>query len=162
MDHNPSKADAASSTIVNGLDELRGRVGQRLGHSDWLVVDQELIDRFAALTQDEQWIHVDRARAADGPFGTTIAHGYLTLSLCSFLIARSFVLRGVAMAVNYGTDRVRFSSPVPTGSPIRATVELASVHDVLGGVQAVLHTIVEVAGAQKPSCVADIVVRYYV
>ena len=153
---------AATPTIVNGIDELHGLVGQRLGRSDWLVVDQELIDRFAVLTRDEQWIHLDRARAADGPFGTTIAHGYLTLSLCSHLVAQSFELRGVGMAVNYGTDRVRFPSPVAAGSSIRATVELTSVQDFPGGVQVVLHTAVDVANATKPCCVADIVVRYYV
>jgi acyl dehydratase len=153
---------AGQPTIVDGLDQLRSLVGQQLGHSGWLVVDQALIDDFAAVTRDEQWIHLDRGRAADGPFGTTIAHGFLTLSLCSHLISRSFVLRGVKMTVNYGVDRVRFPSPVPAGAAVRATVHLASARDIPGGVQAVLHTVVAVADAEKPSCVADVVVRYYV
>jgi len=153
---------AACPTIVNGLDALRGLVGQRLGRSEWLVIDQDLIDRFAEVTRDQQWIHRDTARAARGPFGITIAHGYLTLSLCSYLIAQSFVVRGVGMAINYGANRVRFPSPVPSGSSVRATVDLTSVEEVSGGVQAVLHTVVEVVEAAKPSCVADIVFRYYV
>jgi acyl dehydratase len=162
MNESSSEEPAAQPTSLDGLDELRGLVGRRLGRSGWLVVDQALIDGFAILTRDEQWIHIDRALAADGPFGTTVAHGFLTLSLCSDLVSQSFVLHGVKMTVNYGVDRVRFPSPVPAGASVRATVDLASVDDVPGGVQAVLHTVVSVAGADKPSCVADIVVRYYV
>jgi acyl dehydratase len=157
-----SEEQAAKPTSIDGLDELRSLVGQRLGRSGWLAVDQALIDGFATLTRDEQWIHVDPLLASDGPFSTTIAHGFLTLALCSHLVSQSFVLHGITMTVNYGVDRVRFPSPVPAGASVRATVDLASVHEVPGGVQAVLHTVVTVADADKPSCVADIVIRYYV
>ncbi len=135
-------------------------VGKELGPTGWLEVTQERIDAFAHATGDRQWIHVDPARAADGPFGTTIAHGYLTLSLCAPLVAEALAgLRSESMSINYGTNRVRFPSPVPAGSRIRARVAVASVEEVPGGEQAVLVTTVEREGSEKPACVAEIVLR---
>jgi acyl dehydratase len=134
--------------------------GQELGPTGWLEVTQERIDAFADATEDHQWIHVDPERAAAGPFGTTIAHGYLTLSLCAPLL--SDVLKRVessGMSINYGTNKVRFPAPVPAGSRIRARVTVASVEDVPGGEQAVLHTEIEREGGDKPVCVADLVIR---
>lgn len=135
-------------------------VGEELGPTGWLEVTQERIDAFAHATGDRQWIHVDPARAADGPFGTTIAHGYLTLSLCAPLVAEALAgLRSESMSINYGTNRVRFPSPVPAGSRIRARVAVAAVEEVPGGEQAVLVTTVEREGSEKPACVAEIVLR---
>jgi acyl dehydratase len=134
--------------------------GQELGPTGWLEVTQERIDAFADATEDHQWIHVDPERAVAGPFGTTIAHGYLTLSLCAPLL--SDVLKRVessGMSINYGTNKVRFPAPVPAGSRIRARVTVASVEDVPGGEQAVLHTEIEREGGDKPVCVADLVIR---
>ena len=129
------------------------------GHE--LVVTQEMINQFADLTGDHQWIHVDPERAAAGPFGHTIAHGYLTLSLVPVLLTGVLRVEGVAMGVNYGTNKVRFTAPVPVGADIRAGATLASIDEVSGGVQVVLDVIVEVRDAPKPSCVAQVVFRYY-
>ncbi len=135
-------------------------VGKELGPTGWLEVTQERIDTFADATDDHQWIHVDPARAAEGPFGTTIAHGYLTLSLCAPLLTEALAgLRSESMSINYGTNRVRFPSPVPAGSRIRARVTVESVDEVPGGEQAVLLTTVEREGGEKPVCVAEIVLR---
>ena len=142
------------------MTSFRDLEGQELGPTSWLEVSQERIDAFADATDDHQWIHVDPTRAAAGPFGTTIAHGYLTLSLCAPLLAD--VLERVessGMSINYGTNKVRFPAPVPAGSRIRARVTVASVEDVPGGEQAVLHTEVEREGGDKPVCVADLVIR---
>jgi acyl dehydratase len=142
------------------MSDLRDMVGKELGPTGWLEVTQERIDAFAQATGDRQWIHVDPARAAAGPFGTTIAHGYLTLSLCAPLVAEALAgLRSESMSINYGTNRVRFPSPVPAGSRIRARVAVASVEEVPGGEQAVLVTTVEREGSEKPACVAEIVLR---
>ena len=122
---------------------------------------QEQVNLFAEATGDHQWIHVDPERAEAGPFGHTIAHGYLTLSLVPVLLAGVLRVEGVAMGVNYGTNKVRFTAPVPVGSDIRAGATLASVDEVSGGVQVVLDVIVEVRDAPKPSCVAQVVFRYY-
>jgi acyl dehydratase len=149
------------TTHVNSIDELAALVGTHLGYSDYLTVTQEQVNLFADATGDHQWIHVDPERAAAGPFGHTIAHGYLTLSLVPVLLAGVLRVEGVAMGVNYGTNKVRFSAPVPVGSDIRAGATLASIDEVAGGVQAVLDVIVEVRDAAKPSCVAQVVFRYY-
>ena len=144
------------------MSSFRDLEGQELGPTSWLEVTQERIDAFADATEDHQWIHVDPERAAAGPFGTTIAHGYLTLSLCAPLL--SDVLKRVessGMSINYGTNKVRFPAPVPAGSRIRARVTVASVEDVPGGEQAVLHTEIEREGGDKPVCVADLVIRRY-
>ncbi|MDE3008503.1 MAG: MaoC family dehydratase [Acidobacteriota bacterium] len=149
------------TTHVNGFDELRALVGEHLGYSDYLEVTQEQVNLFADATGDHQWIHVDPERAAKGPFGGPIAHGYLTLSLVPVLLGGVLKVDGVAMGVNYGTNKVRFTSPVPVGSSIRAGATLASVEDVAGGVQVALDVVVEVKDAPKPSCVAQVVFRYY-
>jgi acyl dehydratase len=142
------------------VTSLRELLGQELGPSDWLEITQDRIDAFASATNDSQWIHVDPGRAAEGPFGTTIAHGFLTLSLCVPLLAE-IVPRGGGMTVNYGVNRVRFPAPVPSGSRIRARVEVASVEEVPGGEQAVLVATVEREGGDKPVCVAELVLRRY-
>ncbi|HEV2428019.1 MAG TPA: MaoC family dehydratase [Acidimicrobiales bacterium] len=149
------------TTRVSGFDELKGLVGQHLGYSDYRVITQEMVDLFADATNDHQWIHVDPERAAAGPFGTTIAHGYLTLSLLPSLLGSLWHVDGVRMGVNYGSNRVRFTSPVPVGSEVRAGATLASVDDVAGGVQVALDVTVEVKGAEKPACVAQILSRLY-
>jgi acyl dehydratase len=124
-------------------------------------VTQEQVNLFADATGDHQWIHVDPERAKAGPFGGPIAHGYLTLSLIPVLLGGVMSVGGVAMGVNYGTNKVRFTSPVPVGSEVRAGATLASVEEVAGGVQVALDVLVEVKDAPKPSCVAQVVYRYY-
>ena len=131
-----------------------------MGPTDWLEVTQARIDAFADATDDHQWIHVDPVRAAEGPFGTTIAHGYLTLSLCAPLVGELLAdLTSSSMSINYGTNKVRFPAPVPSGSRIRARATVASVDEVPGGDQAVIVTTVEREGGDKPVCVAEIVIR---
>ena len=147
--------------IIKGVDELKSLVGNHLGYSDYLTVTQDQVNRFADATGDHQWIHIDVERANAGPFGGPIAHGYLTLSLAPVFLPQIFGVEGVAMGVNYGTNKVRFPSPVPVGSKLRAGVKLLSVEDVTGGVQVTLETTFEVEGAKKPSCVAEVVFRYY-
>jgi acyl dehydratase len=144
------------------LDELRAAVGEELGTSDWLEVDQKRIDQFAEATGDHQWIHVDPERAATGPFGTTIAHGYLTLSLIPQFTFALLKVEGVAMGINYGVNKVRFPSPVPVGSRLRASSRLAEVTEVPGGAQIVTVVTIEREGGDKPVCVAETVARYYV
>jgi acyl dehydratase len=136
-------------------------VGESLGSSDWLSVDQKRIDQFADATGDHQWIHVDPERAKDGPFGTTIAHGFLTLSLIPIFTPQVFRVENVKMGVNYGLNKVRFTSPVPVNSRLRASYELASVDDVAGGVQVASTVTVELEGSERPACVAETLVRYY-
>ncbi|MCZ7413467.1 MULTISPECIES: MaoC family dehydratase [unclassified Streptomyces] len=152
----------AGPRVFATVDELREAVGVELGPSDWLEVDQKRIDLFADATGDHQWIHVDPERAARGPFGTTIAHGYLTLSLLPVLMPRVLRVEGVRMGVNYGVNKVRFPAPVPVGSRLRARVRIAEVSEVGDdGVQCVAQTTVEREGGEKPVCVAESVVRYY-
>jgi len=134
-------------------------IGQELGPTEWLEVGQERIDEFAHATDDPQWIHVDAERAAEGPFGTTIAHGFLTLSLCIPLMAETLVLDGYRMGINYGVNKVRFPAPVPSGSRIRARFIVQSVEEVAGGDQGVILATVEREGGDKPVCVAELVVR---
>ena len=149
--------------IVNGLAELRALGGGTdLGHTGWLEIAQERVDTFADATDDHQWIHVDAERARSGPFGGTIAHGYLTLSLIIPLFSSLLVLDGVGLKVNYGLNRVRFPAPVPVGAKIRLAGRLVEVEDVSGGgVQVTADFIVEVDGSAKPACVAQGVYRYY-
>jgi len=150
------------STIINGIAELKARAGEHLGVSDWLEITQDRVDRFADATDDHQWIHVDIERAKTGPFGGTIAHGYLTLALLIPLWTEIAKIENIGMAVNYGLNRVRFPSPVPVGSKIRLSAVLAAVTDVPGnGVQATVEFTVERQGADKPSVVAEAVYRYY-
>ncbi|MGV9679413.1 MaoC family dehydratase [Nocardia sp. NPDC003482] len=144
------------------VEALRGAVGTEIGVSDWLTIDQERIDTFAEATGDHQWIHVDPDRAAEGPYGKTIAHGFLTLSLTAALGAQAASVGGVRMGINYGLNKVRFITPVPVGGRIRARVVLDSVTDIPGGVQAVRTVTVELEGADKPACVSESVARYLV
>ncbi|MDX3232260.1 MaoC family dehydratase [Streptomyces sp. ME19-01-6] len=152
----------AEPRIFTSPDELRSAVGEDLGPSDWLEIDQKRIDLFAEATGDHQWIHVDPEKAATGPFGTTIAHGYLTLSLLPAFTPQLLMVEGVRMGINYGVNKVRFPSPVPVGSRLRATGRLAEVTEVAdGGFQVTLVVTVEREGGQKPVCVAESVARYY-
>lgn len=144
------------------MAELRQAAGTDLGHSEWIEVDQKRIDQFAEATGDHQWIHVDPERARSGPFRTTIAHGYLTLSLIPALAAMVWSVDGARMGVNYGLNKVRFPAPVPVGSRLRAHLELLAVEDVPGnGVQLTTRVTVEREGGDKPVCVAETVSRVY-
>jgi acyl dehydratase len=149
-------------TTTVKMSELPSLAGQTLGTSDWVQVTQEKIDQFADATGDHQWIHVDRERAADGPFGTTIAHGYLTLSLLPMLVRSVYTISGAGMGINYGLNRARFPTAVPSGSRVRAEVVLSSVDELEGGaMQLVSQVTITAEGADKPACVAEAVARYY-
>ncbi|GAA4692787.1 MaoC family dehydratase [Streptomyces buecherae] len=151
----------APPRIFTSLDELRSAVGTEFGPSDWLEVDQRRIDLFAEATGDHQWIHVDPERAATGPFGTTIAHGYLTLSLVPAFMPRLWRVEGVRMGVNYGVNKVRFPAPVPVGSRLRATAKITEVAEVRDGVQlTTVITIEREGGGERPVCVAESVARF--
>jgi acyl dehydratase len=141
------------------MSEFTDLIGKELGPTEWLEVAQERIDEFAHATDDPQWIHVDPERAAEGPFGTTIAHGFLTLSLCIPLLAEVLVLDGYRMGINYGVNKVRFPAPVPSGARIRARFTVQSVEEVAGGEQGVILATVEREGGDKPVCVAELVLR---
>ncbi|HET6215125.1 MAG TPA: MaoC family dehydratase [Micromonosporaceae bacterium] len=141
--------------------DLRRAVGTDLGYSDWLEIDQQRINQFADATGDHQWIHINPEAAAAGPFGSTVAHGFLTLSLLPVLVAGRFTVDGAKMGVNYGVNKVRFPAPVPVGSRVRGRLELLSVDDVEGGVQVVYKVTVEREGGEKPVCVAEAVARIY-
>jgi acyl dehydratase len=147
--------------VFDSVDALKAAVGEHLGHSEWHQVSQERVDAFAEATGDHQWIHVDPAAAARGPFGTTIAHGYLMLSMIPMLTSEISRVEGVRMGINYGLNRVRFPAPLPTGSRLRAGVRLVSVEDVAGGVQVVSEVTLERDGGDKPCCVAEAIARYY-
>ena len=150
------------ATVFETPAELPKHVGESLGHSDWLEITQERIDLFAEATGDHQWIHVDPERAKDGPFGTTIAHGYLTQSLVNHFLPQIVEVRGISMGVNYGADRVRFPAPVPVGSRIRGGGELVSAEPTKdGAIQAVVRVTVEIEGGERPACVIDTISRYY-
>jgi acyl dehydratase len=139
---------------IQHVDELAGRIGQELGVSDWVIVDQDRINRFAEATGDHQWIHVDTERAAAGPYGATIAHGYLTLSLVSIFLPSLLDLDGLSMSLNYGVDQVRFPHPVRVGSRIRARVAVDSVTETSRSVRLVMTCVMEIDGVDKPACVA--------
>lgn len=141
--------------------DLVGQEGTKLGPTDWLLIDQNRVNGFAEVTGDHQWIHVDVERAKDGPFGGTIAHGYLTMSLVNFFLPDLIEVRGFSHAVNVGADRLRFLSPVKVGSRIRGVGEIVSVEDLKGGVQSVVRVTVEIEGADKPACVVDTISRYF-
>jgi acyl dehydratase len=146
---------------IAGLDGLRACAGTDLGVSNWLVVEQSMIDLFAQVTGDEQWIHVDPARAKEGPFGSTVAHGFLALALSCGLLWDVAVVDGISAVINYGVNKVRFPAPVLVGSRVRMHVSVAEVKDVSGGVEVVYHMAYETEGQTKPPCVADLVFRYY-
>ena len=141
--------------VFNGIGELEQAVGTHLGYSEWHTVTQEQIDLFAEATGDHQWIHVDPERAAQGPFGTTIAHGYLTLSLLPQLVSQVYRVDGVKMGINYGSNKVRFPSPVPSGSRVRAGVELVKLEPTKAGVQVTARVTIEREGSDKPACIAE-------
>ena len=148
------------TTRVERLDDLASFVGKELGSSSWIDVDQARINGFADATDDHQWIHVDVDRAKDGPFGQTIAHGYLTLSLLIPTWTSILKVRDVRTMVNYGLNRVRFPSPVPSGSKIRAHATLTAFEAIPGGAQLTIDILVERQGSDKPACVAQLVLRY--
>jgi acyl dehydratase len=142
--------------------ELRAKVGQEIAVSEWLAIDQKRINQFADATEDHQWIHVDPARAAtESPFKTTIAHGFLTLSLVSVLLRRTISFSRFRMAINYGLNRVRFVSPVPVGSRVRARFTPAAIEETGGSIQVTWAITIERDGGEKPCCVAEWLVRYY-
>lgn len=144
------------------LQDLQAQVGQEIGVSEWITVDQKRIDQFAEATGDHQWIHVDPVKAAQGPFGTTIAHGFLTLSLMPELFATAFAIDDVRMGVNYGLNKVRFTAPVPSGSRVRGHFVLHGYHAIEGGAQLAVEVKVELEGSSKPACVAESLSRRYV
>jgi acyl dehydratase len=148
-------------TIFESADEILAAVGQRLGESDWLQVDQRRIDLFAEATGDHQWIHVDPVRAASGPFGACIAHGYLTLSLASYFLPQIIQINNMKMGVNYGCDKIRFPAAVRVGARLRGVGELVRAETVGEGVQATIRVTVEIEGEQRPACVVDTISRYY-
>ena len=141
--------------------ELESLVGLQIGTSDWITIDQARIDQFAAVTGDDQWIHVDPVRAAAGMFGSTVAHGFLTLSLLPWFIRSSHKVNGARMSVNYGLNRVRFPAPVPVNSRLRAHFKLMSFEPIEGGVQLITEVTVEREGQVKPACVAESIGRLY-
>jgi acyl dehydratase len=145
----------------SSIRQLASRVGEEVGVSPWVEVSQQRIDTFAKAIEDFQWIHVDPKRAQDSPFGGTIAHGFLTLSLLSHLSERTFSFSDRKMGVNYGLNRVRFTSPVPSGARVRARFTLAKYEPLDGGVQVTWNTVVEIDGAAKPALVAEWVGRHY-
>ncbi len=147
---------------MNTIRELESRVGQEVGISPWVLITQERIDTFAKAIEDFQWIHVDPARAKDSPFGGTIAHGFLTLSLLSHLSEQTFAFSDRRMGINYGLNRVRFTSPVPVNSRVRARFTLKEFERIEGsGVQVVWTTVIEIEGAPKPALVAEWIGRHY-
>ena len=148
-------------TVFTTPRDLLAAVGKPLGASDWLEIRQERIDGFADATGDHQWIHVDPERAKSGPFGKTIAHGYLTLSLVNCFLPQIVEVRGISMGVNYGCDKVRFPAPVPVGSRVRGVGQLVAAEEVKGGaVQATVRVTVEIEGGAKPACVVDTISRF--
>jgi acyl dehydratase len=150
------------TTIMNGLDELKAQAGADLGRTGWLEITQERVNTFADATGDHQWIHVDPERAAAGPFGAPIAHGYLTLSMVIPLFGELLEVRGISMGINYGLNKVRFPTPVPVGARIRLAAALGAVEDAgVNAVQVVADFTIEVEGAAKPACVAQAIYRYY-
>jgi acyl dehydratase len=150
------------ATTFEAPKDLLGAEGTHLGYSEWLEIDQDRINKFADATGDHQWIHVDPERAKDGPFGAPIAHGYLTLSLVSMFLPQVVEVKNISMGVNYGCDRIRFTSPVLVGSKIRGGGEVVKVTEVKGGgVQATVRVTVEIEGSDRPACIADTISRYF-
>lgn len=145
-----------------GLEDLQASVGEQLGPTDWIEVDQARIDQFADATRDHQWIHTDPERAATGPFGTTIAHGFLTLTMLPELLNSLYTVQGVRMALNYGLNKVRLPAPVPSGSKVRGVATVSEVAPVDGGaVQVVFSTVIELDGSAKPAAVVESIARFY-
>lgn len=149
------------TTVFKSPLDMEAAVGQRLGESEWLLIDQARINLFADATGDHQWIHVDPERAKTGSFGTTIAHGYLTMSLVNLFLPQIVDVQGISMGVNYGADKLRFPAPVKVNSRVRGVGELVAVENVKGGVQATIRVTVEIEGSDRPACVVDTISRYY-
>jgi acyl dehydratase len=145
---------------ITGLDEVKARVGEELGVSDWHDVTQDEIDAFAEVTGDDQWIHIDPERASQTPFGGTIAHGYYTLSLAPMFSYRMFAIEGFAFGLNYGLNRVRFPAPLPVGDRVRMSARLGDVKDIPGGAQITVELTFEREGGDKPVCVAQLLFRF--
>ncbi|CJL66598.1 Probable enoyl-CoA hydratase 1 [Streptococcus pneumoniae] len=148
------------TTVFKSTEEMLASTGLALGTTDWVVIDQARIDLFAEATGDHQWIHVDPVRAADGPFGCTVAHGYLTLSLANLFLPQLMQVQNMQMGVNYGCDKVRFPAPVKVGSRVRGRGEVIKVEQVGAAVQQTVRVSVEIEGAERPGCVVDTVSRY--
>jgi len=142
-------------------EDLKDQVGVQLGATEWMVIDQPRIDQFADATDDHQWIHVDSEKAASGPFGATIAHGYLTLALVNKFLPDLISVTGTSMGVNYGCEKVRFPAAVVVGSEIRGSGEVVTVEDVSGGCQIVVRVTIEIKGSDRPACVVDTISRFY-
>jgi acyl dehydratase len=149
------------ATTIDGISGLGPYVGKHLGYSDWREVTAEQVQLFADATGDHQWIHLDEERAKAGPFGTTIAHGFLTLSLAPVLLGEVLVVTGISMGVNYGLNKVRFPAPVPVGSKVRVGAVIDNVDEIAGGAQVTLTGTWEIEGGTKPVCVAEVIFRYY-
>jgi acyl dehydratase len=149
-------------TTFASTQELLGAAGRDLGTTDWITIGQDRINQFADATEDHQWIHVDLEKARAGPFGGTIAHGYLTVSLCAYFLGQLATVSGISMGINYGIDKARFIAPVPAGAKVRGRGEVVAVTEVAGGVQAVVRITVELEGSEKPAAVVDTVSRYLV
>lgn len=149
------------TTIFDAPAALLEAVGQHLGYSEWLEIDQQRINQFADATGDHQWIHVDPEKAADGPFGSTIAHGYLTLSLANMFLPQIMQVNNVSMGVNYGCEKVRFPAAVPVGSRIRGGGDVISAEEVKGGVQVVVRITIEIEGSERPACIIDTISRFF-
>lgn len=150
------------ATRFTGAADAKARLGQEIGVSDWMPIDQERVNAFADVTGDRQWIHVDVERAKrESPFGGPIAHGYLTLSLLAKFAQECIAVDGIRLAVNYGLNRVRFASPVLVGSRVRARFVLVEVDDIPGGLQLVWQAVIEIEGGDKPACAAEMVSRWY-
>lgn len=147
--------------IFESPGDLLSAVGEKLGESDWLEIDQQRINLFADATGDHQWIHTDPERASSGPFGCTIAHGYLTLSLVNYFLPQIVDVRGISMGVNYGCGKVRFPSPVKVNSRVRGLGDLIAAETVKGGVQATIKVTVEIEGEERPACIVETISRYY-
>lgn len=149
-----------ANQIITSKAQLLASTGLDLGVSDWIAVEQSRIDMFAEATGDHQWIHVDPIKAAEGPFGACIAHGYLTLSLVNYFLPQLVDVQNITMGVNYGCDKVRFPNVVKAGSKVRGTGQIMSVEEVKGSVQVITRVTIEVAEQQRPACVVDTISRY--
>jgi acyl dehydratase len=141
--------------VIKGLEDIKARVGEELGVSDWVQITQDDVNKFAEVTGDDQWIHVDPERAAATPLGGTIVHGYFTLSLLPKFAYETYTIEGISFAMNYGADKVRFLSPVPTGSKLRCRSELTSADDRNGGLLMKVTSTIEIEGSDKPACIAE-------
>ncbi|MDN5588210.1 MAG: MaoC family dehydratase [Brevibacterium sp.] len=142
---------------LNGIDEITSLVGTELGSSEWMTIDQAAINTFADVTDDHQWIHIDEQRAADGPYGSTIVHGFFTLSLIPKFSSEIFTIEGVSIRVNYGLNKVRFAQPVPVGSRLRGRVSVNEVIPGDKGTQVILKHVIEIEGQERPACIAEVV-----